>query len=107
MGGHGGVTGGANLFPKLYVSLYEAFQKKETETVKKLQATILYLSKNLYTNGAYRSSYLKGLKAAMAFEGLCQGNFAPPLFPYSEAEKAELYENFLRVKDRVQESLVS
>ncbi|WP_332913900.1 dihydrodipicolinate synthase family protein [Algoriphagus boritolerans] len=28
MGGHGGVTGGANLFPKLYVALYEAFEKK-------------------------------------------------------------------------------
>jgi 4-hydroxy-tetrahydrodipicolinate synthase len=106
MGGHGGVTGGANLFPKLYVSLYEAFQKKETETVKKLQDTILFLSKNIYSNGTYRSSYLKGLKAAMAFEGLCQGNFAPPLFPYSEAEKAELYEKFLKVKDRVQKFLV-
>ena len=107
MGGHGGVTGGANLFPKLYVALYEAFQKKEIETVKKLQDTILFLSKNLYTNGTYRSSYLKGLKAAMAFEGLCQGNFVPPLFPYSNAEKAELYEEYLMVKERVQESLIS
>ena len=107
MGGHGGVTGGANLFPKLYVALYEAFQKKEIETVKKLQDTILFLSKNLYTNGTYRSSYLKGLKAAMAFEGLCHGNFAPPLFPYSNAEKAELYEEYLMVKERVQESLIS
>lgn len=107
MGGHGGVTGGANLFPKLYVALYEAFQKKESETVKKLQETILFLSKNLYSNGTYRSSYLKGLKAAMTFEGLCQGNFAPPLFSYSEAEKAELYEEYLKVKERVQESLMS
>lgn len=107
MGGHGGVTGGANLFPKLYVALYEAFQNKETEKVKSLQKTILFLSENLYANGTYRSSYLKGLKAAMAFEGLCQGNFAPPLFPYSEAEKAELYEKYLKVKERVKESLIS
>lgn len=107
MGGHGGVTGGANLFPKLYVALYEAFQKKQTETVKKLQDRILFLSKNLYTNGTYRSSYLKGLKAAMAFEGLCQGNFAPPLFPYSESEKAELYEKYLEVKEWVQKSLIT
>jgi 4-hydroxy-tetrahydrodipicolinate synthase len=106
MGGHGGVTGGANLFPKLYVSLYEAFQKKEHDTIKKLQKTILFLSKNLYQNGTYQSSYLKGLKASMAFEGLCQGNFAPPLFPYSEAEKAELYSKFIKVKEQVQESLI-
>lgn len=107
MGGHGGVTGGANLFPKLYVALYDAFQKKESETVKKLQDTILFLSKNLYDNGTYRSSYLKGLKAAMAFEGLCQGNFAPPLFPYSNEEKSELYQKFLGVKERVQQSINS
>ncbi len=107
MGGHGGVTGGANLFPKLYVALYEAFKNKETEMVSKLQETILFLSKNLYNNGTYRSSYLKGLKASMAFEGLCQGNFAPPLFPYSEIEKAELYEKYLEVKERVQESLIT
>lgn len=106
MGGHGGVTGGANLFPKLYAALYEAFQKKENETVRKLQETILFLSKNLYQNGTYKSGYLKGLKASMAFEGLCHENFAPPLFPYSEAEKVELYEKFLKVKVRVQESLV-
>ena len=107
MGGHGGVTGGANLFPKLYVALYEAFQKNEKEMVRKLQETILFLSKNLYDNGTYRSSYLKGLKAAMAFEGLCQGNFEPPLFPYSEEEKVELYGKFLKVKERVHKSLNS
>jgi 2-dehydro-3-deoxy-D-pentonate aldolase len=107
MGGNGGVTGGANLFPKLYVALYDAFRKNESETVRKLQDTILFLSENLYNNGTYRSSYLKGLKAAMSFEGLCQGNFAPPLFPYSESEKAELYPKFLEVKERVQKSLIA
>lgn len=107
MGGHGGVTGGANLFPKLYVDLYDAFRKKEKDTVKTLQETILFLSQNLYNDATYRSSYLKGLKTAMAYEGLCQGNFAPPLFPYTESEKADLHEKFLKVKERVRESLAS
>lgn len=106
MGGHGGVTGGANLFPKLYVELYQAFQKKEIEVVKALQETILFLSKSLYQNGTYQSSYLKGLKAAMAFEGLCQGNFAPPLFPYSELEKVALHAKFVHVKERVKQALI-
>ena len=106
MGGHGGVTGGANLFPKLYVSLYEAFQNKEQEKVAEFQQTIHFLSENLYQNGTYRSSYLKGLKASMAFEGLCQGNFALPLFPYTEIEKAALHSKFLLVKERVKQALV-
>ncbi|MDA0315784.1 MAG: dihydrodipicolinate synthase family protein, partial [Bacteroidetes bacterium] len=106
IGGDGGVTGGANLFPKLFVALYEAFQKKESDNVKKFQETILFLSNNLYQHGTYKSSYLKGLKASMSFEGLCEGNFAPPLFPYSASEKSALYSKFLQVKERVCQSLI-
>ncbi len=101
IGGDGGVTGGANLFPKLYVALYEAFEKKEYDAVKKFQETILFLCSNLYQNGTYQSSYLKGLKAAMSFEGLCEDNFAPPLFPYSSSEKSTLSSKFLQVEERV------
>ena len=104
IGGDGGVTGGANLFPKLYVALYEAFEKKEYDAVKKFQETILFLCSNLYQNGTYQSSYLKGLKAAMSFEGLCEDNFAPPIFPYSPSEKSTLYSKFLQVKERVRHS---
>jgi len=101
IGGDGGVTGGANLFPKLYVALYEAFEKKEYDAVKKFQETILFLSNNLYQHGTYQSSYLKGLKAAMSFEGLCEDNFAPPIFPYSPSEKSTLSSKFLQVEERV------
>ena len=104
IGGDGGVTGGANLFPKLYVALYEAFEKKEYDAVKKFQETILFLSNNLYQHGTYQSSYLKGLKAAMSFEGLCEDNFAPPLFSYTPSEKSILSSKFLLVKERVRQS---
>ncbi|GMQ24879.1 dihydrodipicolinate synthase family protein [Algoriphagus sp. oki45] len=101
MGGHGGVTGGANLFPKLYVQAFEAFQQGDESRLGQLQETILFLSEKLYQNASYKSSYLKGLKAAMSFEGLCKGILAPPLTAYSEEEKALLKENFLEVKNRV------
>jgi 4-hydroxy-tetrahydrodipicolinate synthase len=104
IGGNGGVIGGANLFPKLYVALYEAFEKKEYDAVKKFHETILFLINNLYQYGTYQSSYLKGLKAAMSFEGLCEDNFAPPLFPYSPSEKSTLSSKFLQVKERVLQS---
>ena len=104
IGGDGGVTGGANLFPKLYVALYEAFQKKEYDAVNKFQETILFLSNKLYQHGTYQSSYLKGLKTAMSFEGLCEDNFAPPLFPHSPSEKSILSSKLLQVKERVRQS---
>lgn len=105
MGGHGGVTGGANLYPELYVQAYEAFRSGEKSRLKELQETILFLSKNIYQNQTYKSCYLKGLKAAMSFEGLCRGILAPPLFAYSEEEKKTLHEKYLRVKEKVTESV--
>jgi len=105
IGGDGGVTGGANLFPELYVALYEAFQKKEYDTVNKFQETILFLSNKLYQHGTYQSSYLKGLKAAMSVEGFCEENFALPLFPHSLSEKSILSSKLLQVKERVKQSL--
>jgi len=105
MGGHGGVTGGANLFPELYVQAYDAFRSGEKSRLKGLQETILFLSKNIYQNQAYKSCYLKGLKAAMSFEGLCRGILAPPLFAYSEEEKKTLHEKYLLVKEKVMETV--
>uniref|UniRef100_UPI0040482722 dihydrodipicolinate synthase family protein n=1 Tax=Algoriphagus sp. TaxID=1872435 RepID=UPI0040482722 len=104
IGGNGGVTGGANLFPELYVALYEAFQKKEYDAVKKFQETILFLSNKLYQHGTYQSSYLKGLKTAMSLEGLCDDNFALPLFPHAFSEKSILSSKLLQVKERVKQS---
>jgi 4-hydroxy-tetrahydrodipicolinate synthase len=102
MGGNGGVTGGANLFPKLYVGLFESFEKGEKDRVQELQEAILYLSEQLYQNENYSSSYLKGLKAAMSFEGLCQGNLALPLYAYSEEEKTQLFERYKLVKEKIE-----
>lgn len=107
MGGHGGVSGGGNLFPKLYVSLYEAHQKQETEKVQSLKDTILFLSENIYRNGTYKSSYLRGLKASLAFEDLCNGTLALPLYSYSSEELNELRERYMTVKDQVEQTLVS
>lgn len=106
MGGHGGVCGGANLFPKLYVGLYDAFQKQDMEKVQLLRETILVLSENIYTNGTYKSSYLRGLKASLSFEDLCQDVLALPLYSYSEEEKAALHQRFEMVKDRVEQALL-
>ena len=84
-----------------YSNTFEAFEKGETGQAQELQAAILYLSEQLYQNETYSSSYLKGLKAAMSFEGLCQGNLALPLYAYSEEEKTQLFEKYRLVKERI------
>ncbi|RAI84409.1 dihydrodipicolinate synthase family protein [Algoriphagus yeomjeoni] len=101
MGGHGGVSGGANLFPALYVKLFEATEYQDLERMKVLNETVQFLSKNLYSHGTYKSNYLKGLKASMAFEGLCQGVLAMPLSAFDESEIADLREKYEAVKEAV------
>src|SRR5438309_1776409 len=40
LGARGGVTGGANLFPRLYVDLYNAFVRGDGERVARLQPIV-------------------------------------------------------------------
>lgn len=107
MGGHGGVTGGANLFPELYVKLFEAIEYQDKEKMQRLNEAVQFLSKNLYSHGTYQSNYLKGLKASMSFEGLCQGILALPLCAFNEAEKASLKVKYDEVKIAVSSALSS
>ncbi|WP_425637827.1 dihydrodipicolinate synthase family protein [Algoriphagus yeomjeoni] len=105
MGGHGGVSGGANLFPSLYVKLFEATEYQDKERIKVLNETVQFLSKNLYSHGSYKSNYLKGLKASLSFEGLCQGVLAMPLSAFNETEIADLKEKYVAVKEAVSKSI--
>lgn len=93
MGGSGGVTGGANLFPKLYVNMYNAAIRQDFESIKILQKQILDISARLYTVGKYNSSYLKGLKGAGSLIGICDNYLASPLKPFLENEMSRISEH--------------
>ncbi len=86
-GGHGGVCGGANLFPRLYVALYEAAIRGKAEEAAMLQAAICHLSETIYQVGHCASSYLKGLKCALSIAGLCDDAMAEPLAPFVGADR--------------------
>lgn len=90
MGAHGGVSGGANMFPKLYVDLYHAAKSNDLETTLRLQAKVMEVSEKVYALGTYGSSYLKGLKGAMSLLGLCQNVLAAPHTAFGTAEMERL-----------------
>lgn len=102
LGGHGAVAGGANLFPSLYVKLYEAARDRDFEKIQSYQRIVMELSSRLYGFGSYRSSYLRGVKASCAFLGLSQGYLALPLYGFSESEMTEFRKNFDYVKALIQ-----
>jgi 4-hydroxy-tetrahydrodipicolinate synthase len=93
MGGNGGVTGGANLFPKLYVKMYEAAVAHDFKAIMVLQKQILEIATLLYTIGKYNSSYLKGLKGAASLLGICNNYLASPLKPFLEKEMEQISNN--------------
>jgi 4-hydroxy-tetrahydrodipicolinate synthase len=103
MGSHGGVSGGANLYPKLYVALYAAAVARDFEKIKTYQACVMEISLNIYQVGGYKSSYMKGLKTTMSFAGLCQAAFAPPLYPFSTKEVEELRKRVEKIEGVLKE----
>ena len=89
-GGHGGVNGGANMFPKLYVSLYNASVNRDFETISKLQKKVMQISTTIYKLGHYDSSYLKGLKCALSVMGICSDFMAEPFHRFKEPERLRI-----------------
>ncbi|MDN3688946.1 dihydrodipicolinate synthase family protein [Cyclobacterium jeungdonense] len=92
MGGHGGVSGGANLFPKLYVDLYNAAETGNLSEVARLQELVMEISAEIYSRGSYGSSFLKGLKASMNVLGFGNGFLAFPLTAFEEQQIQEIKE---------------
>ena len=90
MGAHGGVNGGANMFPKLYVDLYNAAVAKDVDKVRELHARVMQISSSIYTVGSYGSSYLKGVKAALNVLGICSDVLATPFTKFDEVEKNKI-----------------
>lgn len=90
MGGDGGINGGANMFPKLYVAMYEAAQKNDIARVRELQRAIMKISTTFYSVGKYGSSYLKGVKCALSILGLCDDYLAYPYRKFRQEERDKI-----------------
>jgi 4-hydroxy-tetrahydrodipicolinate synthase len=93
-GAMGGVCGGSNLKPKLFVDLYNAIASGETDRAEGLQRQVKDLGRALYSVGYRGGSYMRGIKAAMALAGLCRPEAAPPFAPFSKEEYAEVEQGY-------------
>jgi 4-hydroxy-tetrahydrodipicolinate synthase len=87
-GGHGGVSGGANLFPKLYVKLFEAARAGDLNRARQLHQLVLRVSESLYRIGRHPSSIIKGIKCALACLGICDDFLAEPFRRFRPEERA-------------------
>lgn len=102
MGGHGGVNGGANLFPELYVALYNAALTRDFERIAVLQHLVMEISTKIYTLGSYGSSYLKGVKGALSALGIIESNIAMPFSAFEEKEMTQVIANVKSIQEAIQ-----
>lgn len=96
-GGHGAVAGGANLFPKLFVDLYDAAVDRDLERIAVLRGKVMLLNNTIYQVGKHNSRIVKGIKCALSLSSICDDYVAMPLrrFGKNERSKVEQYLNEL------------
>ena len=99
LGGDGGINGGANMFPELYVAMYDAAKARDIERVLKLQQLIMQISTSIYTVGKHGSSYLKGLKCALSLLGIINDDFvASPFYKFETPEREKIRQALSQLK---------
>jgi 4-hydroxy-tetrahydrodipicolinate synthase len=86
-GAHGAMCGGANMFPRLYVDLFDAAKAGDVDRVRELHERVMGISDALYTVGNSGSSYFRGLKCALSILGLCGDVLAEPYQPFGPVER--------------------
>jgi 4-hydroxy-tetrahydrodipicolinate synthase len=89
-GAQGGVNGGANLFPRLYVDLYEAARRAQLDRVAALHAQVMRLGETIYSVGKHRSAFIKGLKCGLACLGICDDFMAEPFQRFHDAQRKQI-----------------
>ena len=70
IGGHGGIPGGANVCPRLFVDLYESLMAGDSGRVVALVARARVLA-GIYDVGRMPGRIIVGIKAALADLGIC------------------------------------
>ena len=90
LGAHGGVNGGANIDPKLYVDLYKAAATQDLARVRELHAKVMDLSSRIYAVGKHKSAIIKGIKCSLSLLGVCDDFMAEPFHRFREPERGQV-----------------
>lgn len=89
LGGDGGVAGGGNIFPKLFVDCYNACVAGDSVRVESLQSDINALQQ-IYEVGKYASKYIKATKCCLSLLGICDDFMAEPFHRFRAPERERI-----------------
>ena len=86
LGGDGGVAGGANVFPRLFVDCYEACVAQDETRLASVRRAVDELQR-IYEIGKYASRYIKATKCALSLLGICDDFMAEPFHRFHAPER--------------------
>lgn len=90
LGGSGGVSGGANIWPRLFVGLYNAAIGNNRIAVSRLAETLMRLGQ-IYTVGPTSiPATVARIKSALSICQMCNDTTAPPIAEVSQAERERI-----------------
>ena len=84
-GADGGVCGGANIAPGVYVAMYDAARQGDIARMRDCQKKI-YMQRRLYSLGRFQSSMIKGVKSALKQMGICDDYMVHPFNHFDPAD---------------------
>jgi len=86
LGGDGGVNGGANVLPDIFVGCYQACIAGDEPKRDELHGRIIAFQE-LYEIGKYESRRIKATKSALSLMGICEDHLAEPFNHFFEPER--------------------
>ncbi|MCA8982395.1 MAG: dihydrodipicolinate synthase family protein [Planctomycetaceae bacterium] len=89
LGADGGVSGGANILPRLFVDCYNACLGDNPAQIEYTLRQILELQQ-IYDIGKYASRYIKATKSALSILGICNDFLAEPFHHFKEPERLKV-----------------
>jgi 4-hydroxy-tetrahydrodipicolinate synthase len=95
LGAHGGMAGGSNVWPRLFVDLYDAAVAQDVGRVATLHQKVIQFDNAVYRSAEHTANPTRGLKCALSLMGICGDALTHPLRPYSHEERA-VVQQYLR-----------
>jgi 4-hydroxy-tetrahydrodipicolinate synthase len=88
------MAGGSNVWPRLFVALYEAAVAGDVKRVVTLHQRAVQ-----FDTAVYRSANpVRGLKCALSLLGICSSDLTLPLQPHSQEERDQV-QKYLQTVD--------
>jgi len=99
LGGDGGVSGGANIYPSLFVACHQAAATGNDAQVKLLLPIIEDLQR-IYSIGKYASRFIKGTKCALSLFDICSDFMAEPFHRFLPVHRAAVEKILAEIEPR-------